>query len=452
MRIRLNYAVRLSELASAVSSHLAGNDAVIEFICTDTRELVMGDLFVALKGKLFDGSDFTDEAIAKHTHTLSESKNASIRVESSTKAIMMLIEFFKKRLLHLVSTIAITGSVGKTSCKCFLKALIERKYKTHATKMNLNNLFGLFHTVLTAPKDTEVLVIEMGMNNKGEIHKMSTAVKPDIAVITNIGTSHVGKLGSREEIAAAKLEVTDGMSAGTVVIPMSEPLLNHVKNKVTFSIMTAGADATFIPLLQNKHGTTFDFYFRGRTLLTQQFKICGSHLFSTFCASLTAASLLKISNAELSNAIKTIDDTLLRPKHITVNGIEIYDDTYSSSPEALIEGVKMLSMYRKPVSCVLGDMLELGKYSKNLHFNIGEQLAGLGVKRLYLVGKEVVHIKSGAEAYGMKSENIHINNDTEKLYLTVEAVKKYHKNEILLVKASHSIHLERFIEILGKEC
>lgn len=448
MRIKLNSGVKLSEIARAVNSPLSVNDALIEYISTDTRELMRGDLFVALKGKLFDGSDFTEEALSRHAYALSESNVASITVKSSSEAVMLLIDFFKKRLAHLATTVAITGSVGKTSCKCFLKALVEDKFKAHETQKNLNNLFGLFHTVLTAPPDTEVLIVEMGMNNRGEIREMSLAVRPDIAVITNIGAAHIGSLGSRNAIRDAKLEITCGMKEGVCVVPHSEPLLAGIKEKITFASLVSGADAQFIPLTQNKDGTVFDFYFKGRVLLAQRFKICGAHLFTTFCAALTAASLLKITDSELSSAIKKIDSTLLRPKFITVNGIEIYDDTYSSSPEALIENVKMLSTYGSSVSCVLGDMLELGEHSAKLHFSIGKQIARLGVKSLYLVGKEIMHIKAGAESFGMKSENIHINNDTENLYLTVEAVKKSHKNGILLVKASHAIHLERFIEML----
>lgn len=448
MRIRLTSPLYLSDIANTLRCEYSGNDRLIYYICTDTRETYAGDIFIGIKGKSFDGADFTDEAHAKGALVISERKNADICVDSVNDALLILIGLFKVRLKRLKYTVAITGSVGKTSTKEMVGALLSERYKTHSTKENFNNLVGLFHTVLSAPDDTEALICELGMNHKGEISMLSSAINPDIAIITNIGTAHIGNLGSREAIAAEKLSVCDGMDDGICIVPFDEPLLASAKNKYTVSVGNQGADLCVIPLRESAKGTDFDAYTKSRAFLSKKLFIPGRHMLTSFSYALVASLLLDINDEELDTALTKIDEGILRPKFRTIGKFTVYDDTYSASPEATVEVIKMLKLYKKPICAVLGDMLELGRKSASLHRGLGKCAARLDCKRLYLIGTYAADIAEGAIKGGMKKENIHINKDVSRLDITAEAIKKKYKGEILLIKGSHALHLEKLTKLL----
>ena len=449
MRIKLQTAVKLSEIAELFVKRNFNNDADISYVSTDTRELFPNDLFVGILGESYDGASFTAIANSIGAYTLAVNKDATIEAKSSDEILSRLIIYFKEKLTSLKCCVAITGSVGKTTAKELLCAICKHKYKTHASYMNYNNLTGLFHTVITAPDDTELLIVEMGMNSPGEISLLSSLINPNIAVITTVGSAHVGELGSRENIARAKLEITDGLlEGGKTVIPYGEPLLKRAKGKFTFSMSSPEADAFFIPLKLDNGGTLFDFYSHGKAVCGCRFNIPGEHIFSSMMASFAAAVLMGLSPREISSSLQNIKPTLLRPTFLTLGTHTVYDDTYSSSPEALYESMKMLTLFGKPTVAVIGDMLELGDSSAKLHRKAGKLAAELGYKRLYLIGEHVRHTREGAIAFGIKPENIHINKDISRLSDTLLAIDKDYGGEIILVKASHKMGLDRLIKMM----
>ena len=244
MRIKLGIPLELSEVVEATRGRLNEkcHKSKIKFLSTDTRELEPGDLFVALRGERYDGNDFIKYAKERGAITLGDDISADILTKFGNASLLFLASYFKNKLKRLKYTIAITGSVGKTTTKEFTKILLSTQYSVHSTPQNYNNLIGMPLTLLSAPADTEILILEMGMNRLGEISQMSKCAKPDIALITNIGTAHIGNLGSKENISKAKKEIFDGMTDGEKIIPYGEELLSNIENATYFSTVYEDAD------------------------------------------------------------------------------------------------------------------------------------------------------------------------------------------------------------------
>ena len=195
-------------------------------------------------------------------------------------------------------------------------------------------------------------------------------------------------------------------------------------------------------------GTLFDFYSHGKAICGIKFSIPGEHIFSCLMAAFSTALLLGIPLRELSSQINKLTPDILRPTMLELGKYTVYNDSYSSSPDALRETMRMLTLYDRPLSAVIGDMLELGTSSASYHRDAGRDAARLGYKKLYLVGSDVRHTAEGAIACGIKKENIHINKDINDLESTINAIEKSYDGEIILVKASHSTGLDRLIKMM----
>ena len=244
MRIKLTHPMSLQEIALATNGHITSpyQNKIIHFLSTDSRETCKGDLFVALKGNRFDGENYITEIISKDAYHLSAGgMHNGIKTNDTSTALLLLAKHYKTKFNNLKATIGITGSVGKTTTKEFLKVILSKRYRVHATYKNMNNNVGVPLTVLSMPANTEVLVIEMGMNSPGEISRSSICISPNISIILNVGTSHIGNFGTREKIAKAKLEILDGMDNGTLIVPYGEPLLKS-ENALTFDKNNENAD------------------------------------------------------------------------------------------------------------------------------------------------------------------------------------------------------------------
>ena len=441
MRIDLDIPISLSEIAQCCEGTLTCEDAIIRTVCTDSREVSYGDLFIAISGERHDGNSYAKEVVQKGGYVLGN-KFASILVLDTKDPILKLAALYKQKLPRLLYTVAITGSVGKTTTKELTAKLLSCKYKVHSNHANFNNDIGLLHTLLSSQSNTEVLVIEMGMNHRGEISRLSRAVKPDIAVITNVGTAHIGNLGSREEIAAAKLEICDGMTGGVLLIPKGEPLLSSADMGVEVSASGSGDHSLFIE--EEKEATT-KFSYTGKNLILKNecVKLRGEHLMKALSFSLSVADTLNIESDKVRSALKSIDTTAFRQRYLKIGRYVIYDDTYSSSPEAAIAVIKaQTEKHKGAVSAVLGDMLELGDASDRLHREVGEAAAACGIRKLYAFGKFAKQIAEGAKSGGMSEDCIFIN-ESEDIEATAEQIRHSYDGELLIVKASHAVHAER---------
>ena len=371
---------------------LAGNENIeCENFSKDTRTINEGDIYIGIKGEKFDGSKLWDEALEKGAKAVivenieiekdklqKYADKAIIKVENTLEALYKLAEY--KRSLYDIPVIAITGSVGKTSTKDIIANVVSTKYKTLKTEGNNNNNIGLPMTILKL-KDHEALVVEMGMNHFGEISLLTKIAKPTIAVITNIGTSHIGNLGSRENILKAKLEILEGMDKPILVINNDNDLLHewYENNKEKIEIHTIGIEnqseinAKKIKLKEESSE------FIAKTKQEEikvNVPVGGTHfVYNSLCA-IAIGKLLDISTENIIKGISTFELTKKRMDIKKLdNGAIIINDSYNASYESMKASIEFLAKHTgKRKIAVLGDMFELGKYTKELHEKVGKEI------------------------------------------------------------------------------
>lgn len=446
MRIKLGIKTSLREIAKALGGRLITNEnAKISHVTTDTRELESGDLFIALSGERFDGENYVSEAKARRAYTLSKSQEkADIFHPDTRRALLNFAEYYCKNLPIILYRIGITGSVGKTTTKEFLQILLSRRYKCHYSKGNFNNEIGMPMSLLSAPPDTEVIIMEMGMNHPGEIKNLSLCLKPNIALITNIGTAHIGNLGSRESIAKAKLEIAEGLCRGPLIVPFNEPLLHDAKNRKTFSSSSGEADY----YLTDK-GDGYVSIFKDKKLCCKTtFSLDGEHHKLCLIAAASAAMEVGISPGELANRVRLISTDNTRQNVICLENYHFYADFYNASFESVMALIKVAESKKteRKISLVLGDILELGDMSEKIHLSIGEAISPLTFHNVFLYGKYCDIIRLGAINNQFPSERIFTNNDISNPGITADQIRdKCDEGEIIFMKASRGIRLENIL-------
>lgn len=445
MRIKIQK-IPIQEIAFAMDGIYNGtNNPAIEYITTDSRKAESGDLYIPLKGKRFNGEDYVLELIGKNVFTVSELySSAQIKVKSTTSSLLNFASYYSQNLPFILYKIGITGSVGKTTTKEFTKILFSTCYKTHANQGNFNNEIGLPISLLSAPIETEALILELGMNHRGEIERLSKCLCPDAAIITNIGSAHIGNLGSREEIANAKKEITEGMTGGKVYIPREEKLLYDLKNKVTVSIDSKDADY-YLESLDER----ISIYKGGTKYTHANFVFKEPHLKKCLIFACALAIDCGIPPDILSKGISSISKYNIRQTIITKGDYLFYTDFYNASPESILasyNSIKNIPIINKK-HLLLGDVLELGKMSQDIHYKIGQSIPKDLFDEIFLFGDFAHFTKDGAIESGFSESKIHINSLLSMPELTAMQIKKYCKfGDLILMKASRGIRLERVLD------
>ncbi len=451
MRTRLDIPLKLSEIAEVLS---AGEkqlltDKEIMYISTDTRELSEGDLFIALKGRRYDGEEFATAASEMGAVTVAmQNIPGGICVKDTEEALFKIAQLYKTKLKRLKSTVAITGSVGKTTTKDFLRIILQKRFTVSSTPGNFNNSVGSCLSVLSAKADTEILILEMGMNHTGEIARLSNAFRPDIGIITNIGSSHIGNLGSREAIANAKLEILEGMEDKLLIIPKGEPLLEK-SGRYSFSTEDEGADF----YLHNVYGT-LSFYNRERWIFNSEFQLGERHLLNCIAPAAATALLLGVPVSLISEAINGIGRESIKQRFLKIGDFTVYEDLYNASPESLVAAFKFVTGiygYGKR-SALIGSVRELGEISGEIHRDIGRSAAESGFHTLYLFGEFAREMKEGAISAGFSKDRIFLFTDSMAHKSAADAIlEKAEKDELILIKGSRAMELEKVAEIMVKE-
>ena len=451
MRIKLDIPLTLSEIAAAMHTFFPVIDKTIEYICTDTRELVAGDLFFALKGENNDGEDYVREALDLGGIAVTKLRTrGGLTVTDTGVALLLLAEYYISKLPALKERVCITGSVGKTTTKELLLSLLKYSFKVHATNGNYNNLIGMPLTVLSAPRDTEILILEFGTNQLGEIAALSNTAHPTLAIITNIGTAHIGNLGSRELIAKEKSDIICGMEKTRLISEYGESLLEKIEGKLTVSCENSGADFFLAPIKEDISGTTFDFYSSYGIVEGLRLNIAGRHILNSLAMAISAALTVGVKPSTLCASLSKIGEECVRHRFVRIRDMLIFDDSYNSSLESVSADLKLLSLYKSHTrSALLGDILELGTEAEAIHREMGAIAVRSGIERLYLFGIYSHYTMWGALNEGMKREYIFVNTDTSNPNRTARDIALTHKDgEIILFKASHRINLSRIIDIL----
>ena len=427
-----------------------------ENISTDSRALQPGDLFIPLRGERFDGHDFLDAAvsvgvagalIARDWAGYVPEQLATVVVDDTLSAYQQ-IALAWRRQLHC-PVVAVTGSAGKTTTRELIKACLSPLGAIESSVGNENNDIGVPRTMLRSDSSNAGLVLEMGMRGLGEIHRLSVCAEPDVAVITNIGTAHIGRLGSRAAIAQAKCEITDRLKpSGLLVIPAGDPLLEAELSRVWSGRVqrVALSDDTLEP------GTPVPDWvaqLQGQsiTLASQGLKLTnpleGRHNARNFLLALAAAQELGVTAEQLRDLSVSLPGG--RARRLNINGISVLDETYNASPEAMLASLELLS--QQPGGhryAVVGTMLELGDQSLSLHRQVGEKAAALGLDGLVVVASEP---EASAVMQGAA--------DLSKLVCVAspeaaaEPLKQWlSPGDHVLLKASRGIALERLIPLL----
>ena len=432
-------------------------------ISTDTRTAKAGDVFFALKGENFDGHRFISAAekagcvFAVVEYIPENCTIPCITVKNTTEALGRFSRAYKN--LFRPITLAVTGSVGKTTTKQFIFSVVSTKYETNVTKGNFNNEIGLPLTVLNLTAEHQALLLEMGMNHKGEISHLSRIAEPDIAVITNIGSSHMENLGSREGIRDAKMEIIDGMrEGGILILNANEPLLADVTakglTKIYIGIENPNATYSAENIRINDDHMLFDIRMRGTAIMKDiRINIIGRHHIHNALTAAVFGMLLGISEENIRRGLLNFVPADMRQSITDKDGITVIEDCYNASPESMRASLDVLCHTAKvkgkrPVA-VLGDMKELGDGSPQAHFGVGAYAAKCGVAQLVTFGKSAVDIARGAIGNGMPEQSILVIEDSDNAEKAAELLKTVlHKNDTVLFKASRAVALERLIRMI----
>ena len=448
---------------------LIGNeDEVLENFVKDTREVKKGDVYVGIKGENYDGNLLYEDAIkngAKVCILQKQSVNEKIDVEKINKeyphttiilvdnTIKTLQELAKyKRSLYDIPVIGVTGSVGKTSTKDIIASVMSKKYNVLKTLGNYNNQIGLPLTILRL-KDHDAMVVEMGMSELGEISNLTKIAKPTVAVITNVGTAHIGILGSRENILKAKLEILDGLKEnGTLVINNDNDMLNNWNNKNhsdKYNVITFGLENESDVMAKDVHisedGSTYKMEMDNKKY-NVNISVGGSHFVLNSLCAIAVGNLFDIDINDILDGIANFELTKRRMQ-IEKNkiGATIINDCYNAnydSMKAALDYLGKISSRRK--IAVLGDMLELGGFSKTLHEKVGKEVAKNKVDILITVGDLSKDISRKAIEDGMDKNNVYLfNNNDEAINLLNKIIEK---GDAILIKASNGMNFQQIFE------
>ncbi len=411
----------------------------------DNRLITKGDVFVGIKGESFDGNEFYKDAIKKGaTVCMLDNPNilcggykraAVILVDDSVKALQELAKY--KRSQYDIPVIAVTGSVGKTSVKDMVNSVVSTKYKTLATKGNMNNHIGLPLTILGLD-DHEALIVEMGMNHLGEIHTLSSIAKPTIGIITNIGTAHIGNLGSRENILKAKMEITDGLD-GSLIINNDNDLLKTVKYK---DLITIGIDnkSDYMASDVNDKGFSAEFDIEDNHIILP----VGSKAFVyNALFAYAVGKKLKISTKNIIKGLEAFKLTPHRLELIKNKKYQIIDDTYNASLDSVNNALAMLEKVETRKVFIFGDILELDDYAKEIHEEIGKSIIDHKVDVLLAVGPNAKHTYNVTKRHGIKSYYYKNNKEMIK-----EIDKIIEPGDTILIKGSHGMKLIEIVDYL----
>ena len=448
----------LSEVISAVRGSFGyPADIQVESISTDTREIGKNSVFIALKGERFDGHDFAPKAMEQGACAVITERAVEgakcIIVDSTHQALLDLAGFYKDKFSDRLKTVAITGSVGKTTTKDMISLVVEQKYKTLKTMGNHNNEIGMPKTLFELDSTYEAAVVEMGMSHFGEISRMSMCAKPDLCVITNIGVSHIENLSTQENILKAKLEILDGASyEAPIVLSYDDKLLSKAEispnHKVWYySIKSKKADVYATGVNSDSEGVDFTINYSGKKYKAR-INCPGEHNVKNALAAFCVGEILEIPEEKIIKAIGLFKPEGLRQNVQEINGVRFIVDCYNAAPDSMQASLDVLRQSKGEGKgfAVLGDMLELGEKSKEFHKNVGEFVPGCGVDYLLCFGENSEYYIESAVSKGFDKENAFHFDSLEALSAKLEQMVE--TGDTVLLKGSRGMKLETVLELI----
>lgn len=448
----------LDEVLNAVSGNLLvkGTDEVYSDVITDSRKVTKNSIFFALKGTKFDGNEFAEEVSNKGAGACivdeikfdksNLNKNTSIiKVKDAKSALQNLAKYYRSRLN--IKVIGVTGSTGKTTTKDIIAALLSSKYKVFKTIGNFNNDLGLPLMIFKIDNSFDIAVLEMGMSHFNEIHFLCSIAKPDMAVITNIGISHIEYLKTRENILKAKLEITDLFDKNNVLSINGDNDLLENYSSSKFKVIKVGTNKSFDYSADNikigESSVIFDIYEKGK-IAFKNFKVnvIGKHNVTNILLAVSCARQLGLSYDDMALGANNLSKTSMRLEMTEKNGITFINDSYNASPDSMKAAIDvMCSTEGKRRIAVLGTMRELGDFSFKAHFDVGKYAKCRGVDFLISIGEFSDAYKKGFGEDGFMEFK---DNDSASDFLR----KNLKENDIILFKASRLLKFENIVNYL----
>ncbi len=434
----------------------------------DSRLVEEDYLFIPIKGERVDGHKFIPQVFEKGACCvlseidLEDPAGPYIRVNSSEEALKKIAAFYRQSLS--IKVVGISGSVGKTSTKEMISSVISQKYKVHKTAGNFNNEIGLPLTVFGIRAEHEVAILEMGISDFDEMHRLATVANPDICVITNIGLCHLENLGTRDGILKAKTEMFDHMREGGLAI------LNGDDDKLSTKTYVNGRDSVFYGFdkeaKQDEAGIfmteksvyatdVINLGFEGMEAVLHtpqgEFKanitIPGEHNVYNALAATAVGLELGLSLAEIKKGIEEAKTIAGRTNLVKANGMNVIDDCYNANPVSMEAAMDVLSHAKGRTIAVLGDMGELGEDEKALHFGVGKCVAEKKIHTLFCAGTLAAEYKAGVESVENDCKVFHFENKDDMITELLSYVKE---GDNILIKASHFMDFPKVVEALTK--
>lgn len=428
-----------------------GSKAVI-----DSREASEGTVFFAIRGQNHDAHKFIPDAVRRgcgivvvSDETIAAEGCDVIQVEDTLKALHRLASRYMRELD--VRTVAVTGSVGKTSTRDLIAAGLQARFRTYKSGKNYNNQYGLPLSVLSIDPRDQVAVLEMGMEQRGEIHELADIVRPDIAVITNIGISHMEKLGSRQGIMEAKMEIADFFHEDNVlVVNGGDDMLGQLKDK-SYRIVKSGScpDAMVrVKEVRDRGASGIDVSMEAEgEPLEISLRIPGAHNGENLALALTACRLMGATYDESAKAMENACLTGNRLRVLSLGGVTVIDDSYNAAPVSVESALKtLMATEGKRHVAMLGSMAELGSDSERLHEETGRKAAGMGLDLLITVGENARALGEGAKKAGL-SDVLYVDRK-EDLYPEIGSILR--EEDAVLVKGSRTMELERLVDAIAE--
>lgn len=446
----------LEQVREMIPNADLGGDPTLSIngVSINSRDELTGKLFIPIKGERFNGHEFVKDAIGKGAVASLWDKSEPnyptnvplVFVEDTLLALQQLAESYRDELN--IKIVGVTGSNGKTSTKDMVYSVLSTVYKVQKTEGNYNNHLGLPLTILQATEETDVLVLEMGMSSRGEIELLSKLSKPDVSIITNIGEAHLQDLGSRDEIAEAKLEITAGLKDnGTLIFIGDEPLLQERIHRYTnVKLISFGQDETneYYPVLvkQEKNGTTFTTNKESEEIFIP---VLGRHNVYNALAAIAVGKVFDLSWTDIVKGLAQLKITQMRSEIVPgKKGSTIINDAYNASPtsmKAAIQLIQELEGYNRRI-LVVGDMLELGDLEEEFHKETGAVIDPEKVEFVYTFGERGKWIAEGAKR-NFSEDRVYSFLDKADLISHLSA--QLQTQDVVLVKASRGMKLEEVV-------
>lgn len=452
--------VSVSWLVKSAKGRLGcvGSQKVVSGISTDSRSIKEEEAFVALKGKNFDGHNFVFECISKKVGTVvveneffeankTKLKGINVIVVKDTyKALMDIAYAYRRDFIDTKKIVAITGSSGKTSTKYILAHLLYSKYKVAFSPKSYNNNVGVPLSVFRIDSDVDIGVLEIGMNRKGEIRKLSKIVLPDVSVVTNIGYAHIEFLKSTRNIALAKSEIFEGMRpGGTVFLNRNSRHLDVLEGVARkFQVKIEYFDVNRAKVIQNKGIDGVVFEYDGVKFDTT---VPGLHNVENIVCAFEVCKLFGIDIRDLVPYVR--DVKLPEMRNSIIRGwFTVIDDSYNANPDSMKRAVDLISNLKTDGRkiLVLGDMLELGEFSKKLHLDVGEYLLDKDVDYILCYGDNFSHVADFLISRGVPKDRVIAASSINEIAEILDYLVK--EGDVILVKGSRGMRLNEISSFL----